>query len=148
MDWTWAAWDDLDRDALHDVARVRQRVFVVEQACPYLDLDGLDPRAMHLVGRIDGAIAAYLRAFAPGALRDEAVIGRVLTAPEHRGRGLGRALMVEGHRRVARAWGRVPIALGAQAHLRDFYASLGYRCVGPAYDEDGISHLPMRRPRG
>lgn len=143
--WRWTDWEGLDRDALHDVARLRQEVFVVEQACAYLDLDGLDPLAHHLMGRRDGALVAYLRAFAPGVQRPEAVIGRVITAPSVRGTGLGRVLMREGRRRIEAQWGTGPIHLGAQAHLERFYGSLGYEVSGPGYDEDGIPHLPMVR---
>lgn len=144
MDWSWSSWRELDRDALYAVMVLRQRVFVVEQDCPYLDADGRDPEALHLLGRQDGALVAYLRAFLPdesGAAR----IGRVVTAPEVRGTGLGRPLMREGLARLHAHAGPCPVVLSAQAHLERFYASLGFAVCGPGYDEDGIPHLPMRR---
>lgn len=144
--WTWSAWSELDRDTLYAVLRLRQEVFVVEQTCAYLDADGLDPEAWHLLGRgEDGGLVAYLRAFGPGVRGPDAVIGRVIVAAAGRGTGLGRALMREGERRLAATFGPGPIALGAQAHLERFYGSLGYAACGPGYDEDGIPHLPMRR---
>lgn len=117
---------------------------MVEQACAYPDADGLDPRAWHLLGQ-EETLRAYLRVFAPGERREEAVIGRVVTAPSVRGTGLGRALMAEGLSRIEGGWGTVPVWLSAQAHLAPFYGGFGFAVCGPGYDEDGIPHLPMRR---
>ncbi len=142
--WRWAQWSELSRDELYALARLRQDVFVVEQACPYPDLDGQDPAAHHLLGWADGQLACVARVFAPdrcGACR----VGRVVVASAHRHRGLGTALMEQAHREIARLYGPVAVVLGGQAHLRGFYESLGYRVDGPGYDEDGIPHLPMRR---
>jgi ElaA protein len=144
--WQWVPFSSLSLMELYRILALRQEVFIVEQDCPYRDADGLDARAHHLLGWLDGALAAYLRAFPPGVVHPEACIGRVITAPAARGRGWGRPLMEEGHRRVAATWGEGPIKIGAQAHLRAYYESVGYAVVGPGYDEDGIPHLPMRRP--
>lgn len=144
--WRWSTFEALGARALYDAMALRQMVFVVEQTCPYLDADGLDPRAWHLLGRADGELVAYLRAFAPDvAYPGAACIGRVVTAPSIRGRGHGRPLMREGMRRVADTWGDVPVKISAQAHLHDYYASLGFAVCGAGYDEDGIPHLPMLR---
>lgn len=146
MRWSWLRWEAVDRDLLYAVLTLRQQVFVVEQDCPYLDADGRDPAAMHLVA-VGGAgtndVVAYLRAFGPDPDDGAARIGRVVTAPAVRGTGLGRLLMREGADRVRATWGPVPIRLSAQAHLERFYASLGFAVCGPGYDEDGIPHLPM-----
>lgn len=130
---------------LYRVLALRSAVFVVEQACPYLDADGRDADAWHLLGWDGEALAAYLRVFFPTALDPAAHIGRVIVAPTHRAQGLGGAVMREGIRRVEAVLGPVPIALSAQAHLQGFYAALGFEVDGPGYDEDGIPHLPMRR---
>lgn len=139
-------FDDLSPRELHDALALRQRVFVVEQACIYQDLDGKDPDALHLLGR-DGetaALVAYARILPPGARFDVAAIGRVVVAPERRGEGLARVLMLEAIR-VARDHHGPRVALSAQAHLEAFYASLGFVRVGEVYDEDGIPHVDMRR---
>ncbi len=144
--WSWSAFEALHPHELYESMALRQAVFVVEQACPYLDADGLDPRAHHLLGRIDGVLVAYLRAFAPDVLYPGAAcIGRVVTASPIRGQGHGRPLMREGMRRVSETWGAGPVKLAAQAHLEGYYASLGFEVCGPGYDEDGIPHLPMLR---
>jgi ElaA protein len=144
LTWTWASFGDLSAADLYAVLAARAEVFVVEQRCAYADPDGLDLDALHLLGRADGALAAYLRVLPAGVRFPEPAIGRVLTAPAHRGRGLGRAVVAEA---VARLGG-APLALSAQAHLEGFYASFGFVRTGATYDEDGIPHVPMRRPGG
>jgi ElaA protein len=116
-------------------------VFVVEQNCPYLDADGVDDIARHLWAEQGGAIAAYLRIVPAGVKFAEVSIGRVITAPEARGTGLGRELMKRG---IAAA-GHVPIRIGAQAHLEKFYGELGFQRASDVYDEDGIPHVEMTR---
>lgn len=130
---------------------LRQAVFVVEQRCPYADADGLDALATHLLC-IDGEAAhggprvvAGARLFAPGVHADEAVIGRVVTAPEVRRSGLGRELMARAIAALERRHGPTPIRIGAQKYLERFYASFGFTRDGEDYLEDGIPHLPMRR---
>lgn len=146
--WTWRPFEALAVGELYELLKLRQRVFVVEQACAYLDADGRDPDALHLLGHdADGRLVAVLRVFPPDPT-GRAVIGRVVTAPEVRGAGVGTALMREGLRRVRTAFGPVPIHLSAQAHLAGWYRSLGFEVSGPGYDEDGIPHLPMDRPPG
>ncbi len=141
----WSPFDELTVHDLHDALHLRALVFVVEQDCAYADVDGRDPDAWHLLARGDeGVLEAYLRAFAPGVLRDEVVIGRVVTA--QRRKGLGTKLMEEGMHRVAEQWPRKPVFLSAQAHLAEWYGRFGFRVCGKGYDEDGIPHVPMRIP--
>ncbi|MCB9675324.1 MAG: GNAT family N-acetyltransferase [Alphaproteobacteria bacterium] len=142
--WIWTDWSGLTRDALYDLVRLRQAVFVVEQACAYPDLDGRDPEAHHLLGYDADGLVAYLRVFGPGVVGPDPVIGRVIVAPRARGTGLGHVLMDEGRRRLWALHGEGPVWIGAQARLERFYGALGYRVCGPGYDEDGIPHLPMR----
>ncbi|MEQ8817740.1 MAG: GNAT family N-acetyltransferase [Thalassobaculum sp.] len=148
--WHWYRWDDLDRDLLYELLRARQDVFVVEQDCAYPDLDGKDAMAWHLIGRdrpdATAPLLASARVFAPGDYYPEAAIGRILTSREGRGRGLGRAIMVECHRFVAERFD-AGVRLNGQAYLKDFYEGLGYRVVKGPYDEDGIPHYEMLRPR-
>lgn len=132
---------------LYAMLVLRSRVFVVEQTCPYLDPDGLDIDAFHLFGWHDvtcSELVCGVRILGPGISYDEASIGRVVTAPEHRGVGLGRVLM---NRAITECSQRYPgaIRIGAQRYLERFYASLGFRTVSEPYDEDGIEHVTMLR---
>lgn len=146
MDWTWCRFQELGVDNLYDALALRCRVFVLEQG-PYLDPDGLDRCAWHLLGRdAAGVLQAYLRVVDPGRKYAEPAPGRVLTAPERRGAGLGRALMHEGLAHCAEAWPGRALRISAQAHLQRFYGDFGFRPVGESYLEDDIAHIEMLRP--
>jgi ElaA protein len=145
--WRWCRYPELQLDDLHDALALRARVFVVEQRCAYLDPDGLDRASAHLLGRdARGGLQAYLRVVDPGAKYAEPSIGRVITAPDARGTGLGRTLLAEGIARCRAAWPGQAIRIGAQAHLQAFYGGFGFVAEGAPYDEDGIPHIEMRLP--
>ncbi|HEY3501576.1 MAG TPA: GNAT family N-acetyltransferase [Actinocatenispora sp.] len=136
-----ASFAELTPTELYAILRLRVDVFVVEQTCPYPEVDGRDtePDTVHLWYERDGAVAAYLRVLAePGG---GARIGRVCTAADARGAGLAGRLMEVAVAEI----GDRPIALGAQSHLTGFYGRYGFRPAGPDYVEDGIPHTPMSR---
>jgi ElaA protein len=139
--WHVRAFAALSAAELYAIVQLRERVFVVEQKCTYLDADGLDQVATHVWAERDGELVAYLRIVPAGAKFAELSIGRVVTAPSVRGTGLGRELMRRG---IAEA-GAVPIRIGAQAHLEAFYNELGFVRASEPYDEDGIPHVEMVR---
>ncbi len=144
MRWQWAKLDELSAAELYAALALRQQVFVVEQQCAYLDADGLDSAAHHLLGWEGDGLAAYLRAVPPERASGHAAIGRVVVAPRFRKRGLGRTLVQEGMHRARETFGAGPLCAEVQEHLEAFYRSLGFEVVGPGYLEDGIPHLPMR----
>jgi ElaA protein len=141
MQWYDKRFSALTVLELYAITALRERVFVVEQNCPYLDADGMDPQSRHLWAAVGPAIHAYCRIVPAGVKFAEISIGRVITAPEARGTGLGRELM----RRGIAACGAVPIRIGAQAHLEKFYGELGFVRASELYDEDGIPHIEMLR---
>ena len=150
MAWVELTWHDLHQRelsarVLYDVLALRNRVFVVEQQCAYLDLDGLDLAGdnRHLLARSEEHVVGYARLLAPEAA-GPARIGRVIIGEQARGRQLGRRLMEHALSSCRRHWPRHQVELAAQAHLQDFYASLGFVAVGAVYDEDGIPHRDMR----
>jgi ElaA protein len=133
---------DLDPSTLYALLKLRVDVFVVEQACAYPELDGRDtePDALHVWLERGGAPAAYLRILrdADGAAR----IGRVVVAKDARGDRLADRLMAAALDLI----GDRPAVLEAQTYLAEFYARHGFVATGPEYLEDGIGHVPMRRP--
>ncbi len=133
---------------LYEIMALRQAVFVVEQNCPYVDADGKDLPSWHLLGRqTDGQLVAYARLLPKGvAYPDYPSIGRVLSAPNARGAGLGRLLMETALIESRRLFGDHPVKIGAQLYLLEFYQSLGFFAVGEEYLEDGIPHIAMIRP--
>lgn len=139
------AFDALDARRLHDLLRLREDIFVVEQQCIYHEIDGLDPECLHVIGEDpEGGLVACARIIPPLA-GGPPHIGRVAVRSDHRGRGVARALMMHALERCARAHGTAQCALAAQAHLEGFYASLGFRKQGEPYLLDGIPHIDMRR---
>ncbi|SDM41149.1 ElaA protein [Oryzisolibacter propanilivorax] len=145
LHWTWARFDDLGVHALHEALVLRCRVFVVEQACAYQEVDEADTRAWHLLGRAapGGPLLATLRVVDPDGKGAGPSIGRVVIAPQARGGGTGQALMREGLARCQTAWPGQDIRISAQAHLQRFYGALGFVAVSQAYVEDGIPHVDM-----
>lgn len=145
MHWTWSRFEELGVDNLYDALALRSRVFVLEQG-PYLDPDGLDRQAWHLLGRDDaGMLVAALRVVDAGAKFDEPSIGRVVIAPEIRGQGRGRLLLHEGLQRCMVVWPDWPIRISAQTHLKAFYGEFGFVPQGESYLEDEIPHIQMLR---
>jgi ElaA protein len=143
--WHWSRFDELGLHALYELLALRQRVFILEQG-PYLDADGLDQQAWHLLGRDgEGKLVAYLRVVDPGFKYDEPSIGRVVTDASVRGSGVGRLLVAEGVAGCDRLWPGLPIRISAQAHLQRFYGETGFETVGEPYLEDEIPHVQMLR---
>ena len=131
---------------VHDLLALRSAIFVVEQSCVYLDPDGHDPDAWHLLGRdASGALGAHARIFLAGGERSAHLVGRVVVHPALRGSGEGRRLMRQAIATCEAHDARAPIDLSAQAHLEGFYGSLGFVAISERYLMDGIDHLDMRR---
>lgn len=150
VQWRCLPFAAMSADTLYRLLRLRSEVFVVEQNCVFLDMDGLDAQCMHLLGEVisaDGTISlqASTRLVPPGVAFEEASIGRVVTAPAARGGGIGHTLMAESVRQLIALWGAQPIRIGAQAHLERFYNRHGFVSDNKPYIEDGIPHLEMIR---
>lgn len=144
--WSVAAFDGLELRQLYAILAARSAVFVVEQDCPYQDLDDFDAVGIHLWAENDsGSLLAYARLLPPGIRFDEPSIGRVLTVSEARGQGLGRDLMIRALDEASKRFSGRPIRISAQQYLERFYGELGFETEGSAYLEDGIPHLEMLR---
>jgi ElaA protein len=163
LNWRCVAFAQLGTAGLYQVLQLRSAVFVVEQACVFQDMDGLDTQAMHLLGMpaqcasgqksghatnnhsVDGQLVAYARCLKAGVAYSEASIGRVATHPSVRGSGAGHALMAQALAQMQALWGTQAVRIGAQAHLQAFYAQHGFVAAGDGYVEDGIAHVQMLR---
>ena len=144
--WLWKTFEELSADELYEILRLRALVFVVEQQCAYLDMDGTDRRAHHLFNRAGGGgVESYLRVLAPGVKYEEPSIGRVATHPELRRSGLGMELMREGIRRTELEYPGMGIRINAQRRLEQFYRKLDFVTVSDPYIVDEIEHVEMVR---
>lgn len=164
-DWVLADFSGLRAEELYGILQLRSRIFVVEQDCVFLDLDGVDtlpgthhfflPQAPRTARDSHGAEAgvsvepaAYARvlpegfADGPAARPGARSVGRVVTDPAARGTGLGHRLM----QAVVELYGHADLTLNAQAHLEGYYGRHGFALSGPGFTEDGIPHIPMHRP--
>ena len=149
IEWQWSSFEELTRDTLFEICKLRQEVFIVEQNCAYQDLDDLDQVSWHLMGwrkdSVDKKLVAYLRVVFPGKKYQEPSIGRVITAPSVRRTGLGYALTQEAISRIVQIYPKTAIRISAQQYLEKFYSKFEFEKVGDPYDEDGIPHIEMFR---
>ena len=145
--WRFAPFHELGPLEIHDLFQARSAVFVVEQNCVFLDVDGVDPQCWHLIGRRDstGPLLAYCRLVPPGVKFPEPSIGRVITTAAGRRSGAGRELMSEAVARAQELWPGEKLRIGAQMYLERFYGDYGFVRSSEPYDEDGIMHIEMVR---
>ena len=142
------SFEELSLHQLYELLALRQEVFAVEQDCVYQDADGKDQQSWHLLGCDDrtGKLLAYCRLMPKGLVYEDYIaIGRVITAQEARGKGLGKKLMQEGIREIQKLLGAQAIKISAQSYLQKFYSELGFEATGEEYLEDGIPHIAMIR---
>ena len=146
------SWDQLTRDELHAVLRLRIDIFVVDQDCPYPDLDGKDLNSVHVFSMREGespvsgvSAASYIRICAPGVSYKEPSIGRVATALDRRGKGLGQEVMKRAIEECDKLWPGQGIRISAQCYLEKFYGDLGFVSTGEQYLEDDLPHIQMCR---
>ncbi|EQB49643.1 hypothetical protein CGLO_11006 [Colletotrichum gloeosporioides Cg-14] len=127
---------------LYLILMERVNVFVVEQTCPYPEIDHRDQEALHLIAKENGVIVAYCRIFQNGIMYKEASIGRVLVTQAGRKKGYGKLLLIKALEKLSEL-GETSVKIQAQAYLKSFYESFGFKAVSDVYDEDGIPHLDM-----
>lgn len=141
MEYLIKPFADLTATEFYQLAQLRVAVFVVEQNCPYQEIDEIDPVAWHTWLRDGEQILGYTRLYSVGGV---AHIGRVLIAPQARGTGLGHRLLAESIAAVNAIFVGQPVEIGAQAHLQAFYESHGFQQTSAIYLEDDIPHIQMR----
>ena len=134
-------FEELTVGELYEIMKLRVDVFVVEQNCPYHELDGNDARALHLFLRDEDGIEAYLRVLPAGVTFDTPAIGRVVV--KKRRVGLGTRLVNEGIAAAVREFGAGEIKLEAQVYARGLYEKCGFAQSSEEFLEDGIPHIQM-----
>lgn len=150
IEWKLSTFEELSTEELYAILKLRQQVFVVEQQCVYQDCDGQDRNAHHLVGWHDRGEPpepiAYLRVLYPKKEeRKLPSIGRVLTHPNFRGKGVGKEIMERCLLSIEELYPESAVCISAQQYLTHFYESFGFRVSSDGYEEDGIPHIAMIR---
>jgi len=143
--WKIKTFDEFTVPELYAVIKARVDVFVVEQNCPYPDLDGYDQKAIHLWAEENSEILAYCRIFDKGIKYNEASIGRVLTTEKARGKKLGKQLIAYAVQAIENRFRTSEIRISAQDYLLRFYGGFGFEDTGKKYLEDNIPHTEMFR---
>ena len=142
--WTTKAFKDLTVNEYFELLHLRVAVFVVEQYCPYQEVDEKDRQSFHLYGRAEnGEIVAVTRVLPKGVSFPEISIGRVALKKEYRGQGIADTLMIETFNFIETELGKQPIRISAQKYLLNYYNKHGFIQVGDDYLEDNIPHIEM-----
>ena len=141
--WDVLHYDDLSRDLLYSILKIRQEVFILEQNCNYLDADNIDQHSHHLLGVLDNELIAYMRIVQPNQIYTELSFGRILVKKEHRGKSVGRQLMQQAINIFSPDY--KCIVKSAQLYLVDFYQDFNFKIHGEEYLEDNIPHIKMIR---
>jgi len=143
MEWKIKTFDQLTTLELYDILKAREEIFIVEQDCPYHDIDSNDHDAIHLFLEDKSHVVCYLRILGRGVRYHEVSIGRVITRPAYRRRGYGDELVQRAIHYVEDVMGERLIRISAQTYLEEFYGGLGFMRVSEVYLEDGIDHFEM-----
>lgn len=141
MEWILKKFNQLTPDELYEIIKLRVEIFIVEQNCPYQDLDDKDLVSYHLFLKDNDEIIAVLRIIPEYVSYDEMSIGRVVVKKTHRGRGIAKSMMKKAIEFIVNDLGKNSIRLSGQAYLTDFYQELGFKKVSDEYLEDGIKHF-------
>ena len=137
ISWKFKPFNDLTAHELHDFLQIRQQVFIVEQNCPYSDIDKTDKLSFHLMALANQQTVGYARIIPPGVLYDEVSIGRIVTHQK---------LVVEKALDECRSlFPNSPIKIMAQSYLCKFYESFGFTVISEEFMEDNIPHIYMFR---
>lgn len=144
MNWTTYHFDEFSAKKLYEILKLRVDVFIVEQNCPYPELDGLDQESIHMDYTENGRVLAYARLVPAGVKYDLPSIGRVIVHPDARSRGLAKELLTRSIDYIFSEWEPEEIQLQGQVYLQKFYESFGFVPISEAYDEDGIPHVDMK----
>jgi ElaA protein len=147
LDWRFKTFEELSTTELYEILQLRNEVFVVEQRCCFLDLDGKDQKSHHLSGYRDDKLMAFSRIVPPGVSYEFASIGRIAVSGQGRGMGYGIELLKESITMVEKLYGKTIIRIGAQLYLKRFYGSFGFVQSSDVYLEDDIEHIEMTRQR-
>lgn len=147
MNWSFKSYEALSKEDLYDILALRAEVFVVEQDCPYQDVDYKDQKSHHVLARDPNQLlVGYTRIPAPDvSYNGIPAIGRVITKENARGTGLGHELILKSLEYIQELYGNIDVKLSAQSHLVGYYGKHGFASTGKEYLEDGIPHTEMLR---
>lgn len=137
-------FNELNCDELYEILALREEIFIVEQNCPYHDIDYKDKESIHVYKLEDNKIVSYVRLLPKGlSYENSPSIGRVVTKKKYRARGYSKILLNEAIKYISDNFIENTIEISAQEYLVDFYKSFGFKVEGESYLEDNIPHVHM-----
>lgn len=144
LNWKIKHYNDLSLNEFHDIIALRIKVFIIEQNCPYQELDGKDKKSYHLICRDnEGELVGTLRILPQGVAFKEVGLGRIVLDEPVRGVNNGHQMVEEAMKFCKAEFGEVPIYMSGQKHLESFYQKHGFESTGKEYMEDNIPHVEM-----
>ena len=150
--WRWKTWDDLSKEELYSLLRLRHQIFIIEQQCLYQHLDNFDQLAVHLIGCQGDTVVAHGRAFPPGTKSEFCSLSGICVAEQARGQGLGGELLKERIKYLETHFPGVKIVTSVQEYRVPVYQKLGFQTdseryviEGEAYLGDPIYHVDMSK---
>jgi ElaA protein len=144
MEWILKRFSELSSLEMYEILHLRNEVFIVEQKCPYQDIDDKDKYGFHLFAKDEKkTICAYLRILDQGQTFDEISIGRVIIRKDMRGTGLGQKMLLKAIEFIENTLKEHKIRIAAQAHLQNFYKAVGFIPCSEVFLEDNIPHIEM-----
>ena len=141
--WKCIPFKELTVKEVYEILKLRQDIFIMEQACLYQDIDGIDEYSLHVLAQSEDTLLAYARII-PNDETQIVKLGRIIVHPDHRGMTLGKTLVEYTIQKAQQLFTPQHIHISAQTYLKRFYESLGFRSIGNSYDLDGISHIDMK----
>lgn len=143
MNWIIKTFNELTTDELYKILQLRNEVFIVEQECPYQDIDGKDNESYHIFLKKDNEVIAYSRILKKGISYEQASIGRVIVKKDYRGGNIAKDMLLKSISFIKNSLHEKEIKIQAQAYLDKFYSSLGFEKISDVYLEDNIPHMDM-----
>ncbi|WP_216827708.1 GNAT family N-acetyltransferase [Alkalihalobacterium elongatum] len=143
MEWKLKTFEQLTNLEVYNILKQRTNVFVVEQNCPYEEVDGYDLSSHHLFKEVAGDVVAYLRILPSQLKYKECSIGRVIVKKEYRGTGLAKEMLKQAIDFIENNLNEGEIKIQAQQYLEQFYGSFGFKTISEVYLEDEIPHIDM-----
>jgi ElaA protein len=142
IQWKCIPFRELTSNEVYDILGLRQDVFIIEQACIYEDIDGIDLTSHHVLATVNDKLVAYSRII-PIADSDFVKLGRIIVHHDFRGMELGKQLVEYSITEAIRLYLTQHIHISAQSYLQQFYESFGFHSISESYDLDGITHIDM-----
>ena len=136
-------FNELTTDELYKILRLRNEVFILEQECPYQDIDDKDSESYHMFLKENNEIIAYLRIIKKGISYKQISIGRVVVKKDYRFKGIAKDMLLKCLDFIENNLGEKEIKIQAQSYLYEFYSSLGFKKISDIYLEDNIPHMDM-----